>query len=344
MAGAGAIFTMQTAPIAILNEHPEWQKRLYDELTRRSIAYEEIPIHTTMFDPAMRARTYRLAINRVSPSSASRGHAGAIFYAQNVFQYFEDVGVPVINGRSAYMLETSKALQVLLLERLGLKYPRTRVANSASAIRAAALSGMAFPLLVKPNIGGSGAGIQKFDDHEALEAWLAGTPEFGIDGTVLVQEFHSPKDEHIVRVEMLGDRHLYSVRIYPESKDFNLCPADICQVGSVPAPTAMPENEFENCVVGAAVKGLRIERHDESQAMIEAARRIMKAANLDVAGVEYLVSARDGERYIYDINSLSNFVRDAVNVVGFDPTAVFVDYIQALLESRTVQSAVASSR
>jgi glutathione synthase/RimK-type ligase-like ATP-grasp enzyme len=297
-----------------------------------------------MFDPAARARPYRLVVNRVSPSSASRNHAGAIFFAQSAFAYFEELGIPIINGRSAYMLETSKALQVLLLERLGLKYPRTRVANSANSIRAAVASGLAFPLLVKPNIGGSGAGIQRFDDRESLEAWLADAPAFGIDGTVLVQEFHPCKDEHIVRVEMLGDRHLYSVRIYPEARDFNLCPADICQVGTVPAPTAMPESEFENCVVGAAVKGLRIERHDESPAMIDAARKIMKAANLDVAGIEYLVSARDGERYIYDINALSNFVRDAVNVVGFDPTAVFVDSIEAMLASRTAQSTVASAR
>ena len=28
---------------------------------------------------------------------------------------------------------------------------------------------------------------------------------------------------------------------------------------------------------------------------------------------------RDGETYFYDINSLSNFVTDAVNLVGYDP-------------------------
>ncbi len=48
--------------------------------------------------------------------------------------------------------------------------------------------------------------------------------------------------------------------------------------------------------------------------------------------VEYLTSTRDGERYFYDINALSNFVRDAETVVGFDPTKVFVDWIVETLE------------
>jgi hypothetical protein len=55
--------------------------------------------------------------------------------------------------------------------------------------------------------------------------------------------------------------------------------------------------------------------------------RIARAAHLDVGGVEYLTSARDGRRYFYDINALSNFVTDAPQVVGFDPWPVFVDFL-----------------
>ena len=35
----------------------------------------------------------------------------------------------------------------------------------------------------------------------------------------------------------------------------------------------------------------------------------------------------DGEIYFYDINATSNFVANAPEVVGFDPTARFADYI-----------------
>jgi len=325
---------MHTFPLAVLNEHPAWQERLYAELRRRSLDFVELPLHTHQFDPCARPAPYRMVLNRASPSAWKRGHASAIFFAQSALAYYAWAGSRVVNGHDAYLLETSKALQAMLLQGLGVRTPRTRVANSAEAVRAAAES-LVYPLVVKPNIGGSGAGITRFDDRDALEAYLAADPSFGIDGTVLVQEFHPAADDHIVRVEMLGDQHLYSVRIYPDTTDFNLCPADMCRVGE-PAPEPEPapveaEGEAFTLCLAEAPKKLRIERHDEAPEVVTAARAIAKAGKLDVCGIEYLVSTRDGERYFYDVNALSNFVRDAEEVVGFDPTKVFVDWIEAEL-------------
>ena len=54
---------------------------------------------------------------------------------------------------------------------------------------------------------------------------------------------------------------------------------------------------------------------------------MVAAAHIEVGGVEYLVNARDGQVYFFDINALSNFVADAPNVVGFDPVPRLVDYL-----------------
>ncbi|HYU20966.1 MAG TPA: hypothetical protein VEQ11_19940, partial [Chloroflexota bacterium] len=56
--------------------------------------------------------------------------------------------------------------------------------------------------------------------------------------------------------------------------------------------------------------------------------RIFRAAEIDVGGVEYLESERDGELYFYDVNALSNFVTDAPTLLGFDPFERFVDYLE----------------
>ena len=50
---------------------------------------------------------------------------------------------------------------------------------------------------------------------------------------------------------------------------------------------------------------------------------------MELGGVEYLVNARDGLPYFYDVNALSNFVANAQEVIGFDP---FVDLVDFLLE------------
>jgi hypothetical protein len=44
--------------------------------------------------------------------------------------------------------------------------------------------------------------------------------------------------------------------------------------------------------------------------------RPSRTAGIDVGGVEYIVDDRDGRRYFYDINALSNFVADAPRVIG----------------------------
>ena len=362
-------------PIGILYEHPEWFKLLFAELDRRGLAYERLYVDEHWFDPAAREAPYALVVNRVSPSSYMRGHAGSILYARQVLAWLAATGTPVVNGYDAYALETSKALQLLILERLGVPYPRARVVNHPSQLERAA-GGLTYPVIVKPNVGGSGALMQRFDSPAALRAAAAANViDFGIDRTALVQEYLSPADGHIVRVEILNGQFLYAIQIQTNPDEgFNLCPADICQapgaapIGSVaatPLVPAVPAGEAcdfgagavarpSQVVVPAAVPGqaatprngaaqapvaakrpLDIRAYTPPPEIVEHAIRIVRAGHIDVGGVEYLVSARDGRPYFYDVNALSNFVSDAVNVVGFDPTARFVDYLEARAGVRT---------
>ena len=61
--------------------------------------------------------------------------------------------------------------------------------------------------------------------------------------------------------------------------------------------------------------------------MIEAVESIAQQAGIDVGGIDYFVDDRDGRLLYYDVNALSNFVADAPNVVGFDPFARLLDYL-----------------
>lgn len=306
--------------IAIFYEHPEWFKPLFAELDRRGIAYEQLLAHEHAFDPAERISPYALVFNRMSPSAYLRGHSNAIFYALQYLAYLDAIGANVVNGYPAFRLEMSKARQLDLFERLGLRYPRACVINHpAQALHAA--RDLSFPIVVKPNIGGSGAKIRRFDNLDELaDASAAGEIDLGIDQTALVQEYLPARDGHIVRVEILNGEFLYAIKVYPKPEEgFNLCPADICQ----PIST-------EACPADAVPKlGLKVEGTTPPRQVIENVKRIMGEARIDVGGVEYLVNDRDGQVYYYDVNALSNFVSDAPNIVGFDPFPRLVDYLLA---------------
>jgi len=297
--------------IGVLYEHPEWFVPLFAELDRRGVPYRAVRADGLNFDPAASASEFELVFNRMSPSAYLRGHGRAIFGAQQYLAHVEALGVATINGSNAYTLELSKARQLGLLASLEVTAPRTRVVNATDQIGVAAAQ-LAFPLIVKPNVGGSGARMQRFQSPEELHA--ADLEDvFEIDGTALVQEYHPPRDGSIVRVEVLDGEFLYAIRIYNDPNDgFNLCPADICQV---PA-----SDDLDFCPADAPAKpGRRIEAVLPPDTVIEAVLRIAATAGLDLCGVEYLESERDGQRYFYDINALSNFVTDAPSLVGFDP-------------------------
>lgn len=319
-------------PIGILYEHPEWFSLLFAELERRALPFEKLFVDEHWFDPASPEDRYSLVVNRVSPSSYLRGHAASILYTRQYLAYLRDSGTPAVNGYDAYTLETSKALQLLLFERLGVPYPRARVVNHPSRLVDAA-GGLTYPVVVKPNIGGSGALMQRFDTPGALARAARDSLDFGLDRTALVQEYLAPQDGAIVRVEVLDGECLYAIKIFSDPDEgFNLCPADICQLPVPGATTAAAPGDGEACDFGAAAltpgrKALRIEAYTPPGEIVRDAIRLVRAGGLDVGGVEYLVAARDGRPYFYDVNALSNFVTDAPSVVGLDPTARFVDFL-----------------
>jgi hypothetical protein len=322
-------------PIAIYHEHPDWFKPLFSELERRRLPFIRLDAGAHSFDPSEDDVPFSLVVNRASPSAYLRGHAQATFHTLHWLRHLERIGIPVINGSSVYSYELSKATQLDLLEELGLPYPTSRAINSASLALDAA-KGLRFPVLVKANIGGSGAGIVRYESATALAGAVErGEVQLGIDGVALVQESAPLRDGHIVRIETLGGNFLYAIKVFPAVGSFDLCPADACQTANG------VELVRSACAVDAPKTGLRVEGFTPPADIIAQAETISRRAGLDIGGIEYLVDDRDGKHYFYDINALSNFVADPVNVIGFDPWEKFVDYLESRVRR---EDATGSSR
>lgn len=315
--------------LAVYHEHPDWFRPLFAELERRGMPYVRLDAGQHLYDPAETELPYDLVLNRASPSAYTRGHLGSIFGTFTWLKHLERLGVPVVNGSRIFEHEISKARQLAALHELGIAYPRARVITGAQAAVPAS-RGLRFPVVVKANVGGSGAGITRFDTEAALaDSAASGSLNLGVDGTALVQELAPLRGGHIVRVEILGGHYLYAIRVFPEAGSFDLCPADACQTpdGRELARSACPAD--------APRRGLKVEGYTPAPAIIADIERIARHTGLDVGGIEYLTDDRDGRVYVYDINALSNFVADARNVIGFDPFEHLVDYLAARLAART---------
>src|SRR4029077_18338660 len=129
---------MPPRPMAIYYEHPDWFRPLFAELDARAINYVKQNASWHSFDPAAAGPDFSLFFNRMSASAYLRGNGGAIFFSHSYLAYIETAGVRVLNGSRAFALETSKTRQLWLFDSLGLRFPKTHVANCADEILAAA--------------------------------------------------------------------------------------------------------------------------------------------------------------------------------------------------------------
>lgn len=304
--------------LAVYFEHPKWFNPLFAALERHGVPYVKIAIQDHMFDPEDAMPPAPVVFNRLAMSSFLRQEEHATFYTQALLAHWEGSGARVINGPAALALDASKARQLSLFRALGLKIPATRVVHRRADVAKAAET-LRFPVMVKVNIGGSGAGMIRYDSLDDLRAYAdEGATPVGVDGVALVQEYVPARAGRIIRCETLGGRFLYAIALNGAGSTFDLCPADVCMVDK---PT------------------ITIEAYRPSDDIIAAVEAVAQAAKLDVGGIEYMIDDRDAAARFYDINALSNFVADPVNVLGYDPHDRLVEFLVHEIETQRRKSA-----
>jgi glutathione synthase/RimK-type ligase-like ATP-grasp enzyme len=318
--------TTPAPDLIVLHEHPEWQKPLFAALERRGVSFAAFDVTRAAFSNVepLRAALY---FNQASPSAYLRGQTRAVPLALAYMRSLELLGARVLNGADVFALELSKSAQATLLRTLGIDCPRSITFNDVAVLRAYA-GDMRWPALLKPDQGGSGARIQVVESWAQVEAIFNGNPTLWLpDNLFLLQEYlpHDP-DQGIVRLEFLGGEILYAMRVKTHGR-FNLCPSPVCN----------PDEAAGGCVAQA--------EHDVTASPVEflpypdvppeavaTARRIVRAARLDVGGIEYLETP-DGRRVFYDINANSNLRPSVAAAFGFDPFERVVDFLVGQLQT-----------
>jgi len=299
--------------LAVYYEHPAWFEPLFKVLDRRGVDWAPVKVQDHVFDPAVLEAPAPVVFNRLAMSSFLRQDEHAIFYTQAVLAHWELAGARVINGSAAMAIDASKARQLSLFRSLGLAVPATRVVHRREDLTRAAEQ-IGFPLIAKPNIGGSGSGVTRYDSAEELaEHAAAGLTPVGVDGVTLVQDYVPARDARVIRCETLNGRFLYAIALNGAGSTFDLCPADVCMVDK---PT------------------ITIEAFTPPPDLIAAVERVAQAASLDIGGVEYMIDDRDGAARFYDINGLSNFVAQPLDVLGYDPHEQLVDYLVEMIGAK----------
>jgi glutathione synthase/RimK-type ligase-like ATP-grasp enzyme len=287
----------------VLYENPLWLPRLEAALRRRRVPYALHFVDGGTFDLS-EPPPEGVFLNRMSPSSHTRGHQGGVRFLSEYLQHLDAHDRCVLNGTQAFLLEMSKVRQYRALQAHGIRTPRTVAVVGRTRLKAAARE-MPLPFITKHNQGGKGLGVRLFDDLAAFDSYVDGADfEESPDDVTLLQQYITPADPFITRVELVGGVFQYAIRSSTQD-GFELCPTVECQPGDLQCP--------------AADTG-KFTLHEDLTASDRLVRRyaaLMRAFHIDIAGIEF-VEDRDGVRYTYDINCTTNYNQDVEARHGLD--------------------------
>jgi RimK-like ATP-grasp domain len=302
-------------PIHVLYENPDWLPPLLAGLEAEGLEHELCEVWRGAIDPT-EVPVDAVYLNRMSPSSHTRGHLESVDLMAEKLAFLEHHGRTVVNGSRAFALEVSKLRQDLVLRRHGIKTPTTLLAVGRESILQASLR-LPTPFITKHNQGGKGLGIHLFGSQDELAAHLDSDAfDAGPKGQVILQQYVRPREPFITRVELVDGKFLYAMRS-DTSEGFELCPSDACQI---PAPDVCP-------VDGSAKFTVSPMTGDDP--LVEQYRAMCAAEGIAIAGIEYVEGA-DGERYTYDINGTTNYNSAVAEAAGVDGMRVIARYVKRL--------------
>jgi D-alanine-D-alanine ligase-like ATP-grasp enzyme len=296
--------------VHVLHENPEWMPPFAAAFAAEGVDWDETLVTGGSLDLTAEPPP-GLWWSRMSASAHTRGHTAAAEHARALLDLLEAHGRRVVNGRAVLDLELSKVRQLALLRAAGVAVPRTiAVIGDRRDDVLAAAAAIGPPVVVKPNRGGKGLGVTRFDSVDELAA-AQPLLEEPVDGVLLVQEYVEPARPRITRAEIVGGELVYAITADTERGGFQLCPADACAVDGTPA----------------SLFALRTEPMPAGLA--DAYESFARWHGLEVAGFEFIETA-DGRAVTYDVNTNTNYNPDVEAVARRSAARAVARYLGTL--------------
>ncbi|GEA60700.1 ATP-grasp domain-containing protein [Vibrio comitans] len=312
--------------IYILHENEEWIVPLREAFDKLNVPAKEWFVNEghIEFDTVPEDAVY---YNRMSASSHTRDHRYAPELTRVIDKWLGLNNATLVNGKGVIDLEVCKISQYAALQKVGIATPKTQAVVGADFIISAAEKFNTWPLIIKPNRGGKGLGVEKFDSLDDVKLGLrrlkADSP---LDGIWLLQEYVKSTEPYIVRCEYVGGKFLYAVKVSTEG-GFELCPADGCSIENAFCPA------FEDDKSAQEKDKFEITDILDNSPLIKLHEQFLADNQIDIAGIE-VICDESGKWYSYDVNTNTNYNSKAEIKAGVPKSGMqaIADYLVQLAE------------
>ncbi|TQR57294.1 ATP-grasp domain-containing protein [Campylobacter troglodytis] len=298
--------------IYIMHENEEWIPPFKEAFERAGVEFFELDLSKGGIN-LDKEPPKGVFWSRMSASSHTRAHPFAKEYARAIFAWLQSFNRRIVNPLCVLELEVSKVAQYLALNKAGFRTPKTLVAFGKADLLELAKSLQA-PFIIKHNQGGKGLGVKLYESFDEFKAELDGFEE-SIDGIYLAQEYVKSQAPFITRLEFIGGKFHYAVRVDTSDGGFELCPAEACELERKPQLAAAA------CDIGA--KFTVREDINAEFPFVKELEAFLKHKKIEIAGVEFIESV-ENELVVYDINTNTNYnkaLEDGLRAKGLQGAA-----------------------
>jgi len=219
--------------VYIIHDNSKWLVPLVESLKSASILYDD-----EMFDLSKgtsvdltKAPPAGIFFNRPSPSAHTRGCSSTLELSLLVVNWLKLYKKRVINSSMSLSLSISKHYTTLLLDSKDISTPRSIFVGGRSKL-ISFLTGFQpwnDRFLLKHNRGGSGSGVHIFSSvSTAIDYVKSASFDDPVDDITILSDYIESPNKCMFRLEFVGCKLLYVVRVATSDLEVNNCPADAC--------------------------------------------------------------------------------------------------------------------
>ncbi len=229
----------------------------------------------------------KMIVNRVFPSSLQRGHLNAYKKAGPLFKKIFTDKIFMLNSYEAFLNDFSKKRAHSILKKNGLPVPEI---YNIDLLKNSCID---FPLITKPDCSGRSKNtfiINNSDDLKNIKRIES--------SEMILQKFIYPELGFTTRIEILGSEPMIVLKRF------------INEDGMSSYHSQSKYEIYENI----------------DSKIIDASLKALKILNIEMGSLD-IIEKKNGEFYIIDVNATSNFSKDNIQFLKFDPIKKFSDYI-----------------
>lgn len=280
--------------IGIFYESEEWSNYEIGRIIE-SYGIDVEMINITKFENVedINIENIELAINRMFPSGIQRGIVASSEKSYSIVELLKSNNIIAVNPLDSFKYDFSKILTYENLKKAGILVP-VEYGWIDSCKKLMLNENFKYPCLIKPDCGGRSQNTYILRTEKSFKKIIKELPDLEF----IIQEYIEPVKGFLTRVEMIDGLPMVVLK------------------------RTIGEDGLSSYHSGSRY----FIYNDYNEKTLEISRKSLETLNIEMGSLD-IIEKENGENIVIDVNSTSNFSKDNLEFLGFNPMENMAKFI-----------------